>query len=264
MLDAPNPQSNSGRIPPPTEAFGNVPNDSEAFGNVRNTAETFGNPPNGANAFGTVQHATEAFRTVPPSTEPELAEAHWRESYTLTVREVVRLFEAAGVARSERSIVNWCRPNRQAVSRLAAYFDPNERRYFITRQSVDTVIAEEKARALKANAEPSMPTSAEDFGRVPQRPETNRESAPIGKAQNPGPASEGQLAELRQENLDLRITNKAKDYFIEQLKAERESLIRQVVDASQEVGRLENRLLQLEESRTPAPDTSEGNGPRDS
>jgi hypothetical protein len=27
------------------------------------------------------------------------------------------------------------------VARLAAYFDPNDRRYFITRQSVDTGIA---------------------------------------------------------------------------------------------------------------------------
>jgi hypothetical protein len=43
----------------------------------------------------------------------------------MTVRETARLFETAGVARSERSIVNWCQKNRQGIARLDAYYDPN-------------------------------------------------------------------------------------------------------------------------------------------
>lgn len=69
--------------------------------------------------------------TVPHSAEP-LPPSDWRESYALTVRETTRLFETAGVARSERSIVNWCPKNRQGIARLDAYYDPHERRYFIT------------------------------------------------------------------------------------------------------------------------------------
>ena len=81
---------------------------------------------------------------------PQVAER--RENHTLTVREMARMFEAAGVARTERSIVNWCQPNRQGIVRLDSYFDPNERKYYITPQSVEAVIQEEIQRASKSNA----------------------------------------------------------------------------------------------------------------
>ena len=55
----------------------------------------------------------------------------------MTVREVARLFEAAGVARTERSITNWCQPNKMGVARLENYFDPNERKYFISPKSAE-------------------------------------------------------------------------------------------------------------------------------
>jgi hypothetical protein len=59
-----------------------------------------------------------------------------------------------------------------------------------------------------------------------------------------------ELAELKKENLDLKITNRGKDYFIEQLQKEREGLIKQVVDSSQRVGQLEMKLLQLNSAPT--------------
>jgi hypothetical protein len=219
----------------PSEAFRQVPNPAERVGTVPHAAEYFGRFPNPADAFRTLPHSTEP---LPPS--------GWRESYTLTVRETARLFEVAGVARSERSIVNWCQRNRQGIARLDAYFDPNERRYFITRQSVDTLIAEEKARAAKNNAEPVTPV-AEDFG-TPAK----AAAEPFRKAPNDSAHSDSkplpnpdEVAELKKENLDLKITNRGKDYFIEQLQKEREVLLKQVVDSSQRVGQLEARLLQL-------------------
>jgi hypothetical protein len=54
------------------------------------------------------------------------------------------------------------------------------------------------------------------------------------------------VRELEKEVMDLRITNRGKDYFIEQLQKEREGLLEQVVTASRKVGELETRLLQLE------------------
>ena len=54
------------------------------------------------------------------------------EQHTLTVREVARFFEQAGVPRTERSIINWCRLNRHGVARLDSFFDENEGRYYIT------------------------------------------------------------------------------------------------------------------------------------
>lgn len=57
------------------------------------------------------------------------------------------MFEAAGVARTERSIVNWWQLNPHGVARLDACFDPNERKYFIIPGSVDSAIVEERAKA---------------------------------------------------------------------------------------------------------------------
>ena len=76
-----------------------------------------------------------------------------RENHTLTVREVARLFEAAGVSRTERSITNWCQPNKTGIARLDAYLDPNERKYFITPESVEAAIQEELARDKNANVD---------------------------------------------------------------------------------------------------------------
>src|SRR3954447_22775015 len=113
----------------PSEAFRAIPNDSETFGNV--------------------PHSSENFRNVRKGSAR-------RENHTLTVREVARLFEAAGVTRTERSITNWCQPNKTGIARLDAYLDPNERKYFITPESVDAAIQEELARDKNANADSAL------------------------------------------------------------------------------------------------------------
>lgn len=75
------------------------------------------------------------------------------------------MFDAVGVARTERSIVNGCQRSRTGIARLDSYFDPNERKYHIMPQRVELAIVEEKAKATKIN-EPS-----ERFGKViNQRP----------------------------------------------------------------------------------------------
>jgi hypothetical protein len=234
-----------GTVPQRAESFGNLPHPSEGFGKVPQTAETFRTVPNTSEPFGTVPHATATVRTMPKPAEP-LPPTDWRERYTLTVRETARLFETAGVARSERSIVNWCQKNRQGIARLDAYYDPNERRYFITRQSADSIIAEEKARAAKNNAEP-VPHPAEEFGSEARPDAEGFRKVPNDAGQSyskPAPDS-AELAELRKENLDLKITNRGKDYFIEQLQKEREGLLKQVVDSSQRVGQLETEVKLL-------------------
>src|SRR5437660_1646209 len=109
---------------------------------VRKDSEPFGTIPNGSEQFRTVRNDSEAFRTVPNDSAR-------KEYCTLTVREVARRFEVAGVARTERSITNWCQPNKTGVCRLDNYFDPNERKYFISAQSVELAIQEEKAKAAK-------------------------------------------------------------------------------------------------------------------
>jgi len=205
-------------------------------------------PDSHANPDGVAPHDSASFSTVPKDSEnfriarndservrnvPQISER--KQNHTLTVREVARKFEAAGVARTERSIVNWCQFNSQGVARLDAYFDPNERKYFITPQSVELAIAEEKAKAAKLNE------ASEPVGRIPKDSEGRDERPDTGSGNETG-----RVHEMEREILDLKITNRAKDQVIELLRGERQEIIVQLLDSSRRVGELETKLLQLE------------------
>lgn len=146
------------------------------------------------------------------------------------------MFEAAGVARTERSITNWCQPNKTGIARLDAFFDPNERKYFITPQSVELAIKEEQSKE-RANGKLTASDEKPDAGEVPNA------SATAGKHDT----VEDDL--LRKEMMDLKITNRAKDMFIEQLQKERanfdeerKSYIETLMKFNRRVGQLETRL----------------------
>ena len=215
-----------------------------SFGNVPQVAEAFGNVPQAAAAFGSVRKDAESFRSVPQASER-------KENHTLTVREVSRRFEAAGVARSERSIVNWCQRNELGAAKLDAYFDPNERKYFVTPDSVEVAIAEEQAKARKHGAEPK------DIGRLPHPAEAAQPAGPTNS-----PSDLNKVKTLEAELLDLKITNRAKDYCIEQFKQEREEFaterqeyVAQLMHFNRRVGELETKLLQIgPPSRSPSED----------
>ena len=114
--------------------------------------------PNPQRDSDTLRNDSEDLRKVPQSSEafrsvPNDAEA--RESYTLTVREVARMFEDAGVARTERSVTNWCRKDASGSSRLNCRYDHNERKYFITPESVERAIQEELGKLQSAGRQES-------------------------------------------------------------------------------------------------------------
>ena len=198
----------------------------------------FGRIPNNSAPFGSVPQNAEGFRTLPEATER-------KESHTLTVREVARMFDSAGVARTERSIINWCQPNKLGIPRLDAYFDPNERRYFISSQSVGLAIKEEQAKAAKSVGN-SGPGSS-----VPKNSES-----PVNRPPTGANGEVSNIPSLQQELMDLKITNRAKDYFIEQLKNEREGFalerkeyVEKLINSNRQIGELETRLLQLNAPR---------------
>src|SRR5690242_13277918 len=88
-----------------------VPNPSEPLGTVPQGSEGFRTVQNGSEQDGTIRNNSERLQAVPRSAERT-------ENHTLTTREVARMFEAAGVARTERSIVKWCQPHANAPARL--------------------------------------------------------------------------------------------------------------------------------------------------
>lgn len=202
---------------PFSELPGNVPQNAEMPSGVPQTSAEFRILPNGAEEFGKIQKVAER-----------------KENHTLTVRETSRMFETAGVARTERSIVNWCQPNRQGIARLDSYYDPNERKYYITPQSVETAIQEEIQRAKKTT---EMPAS-EVFGSSAEHVKHS--------GNNTIPSDDRKFQELEREILDLKIANRGKDYLIDQLKVERSSFFDKLMLANRTVGQLETKLHQLE------------------
>src|SRR5919108_5777771 len=85
------------------------------------------------------------------------------EAHTLTTREVMKIFEAAGIPRAQRSIERYCQQGD-----LDCLPDAIERRQYITRASVDTLIGQLKelaARHQKASAEQMSPTAGDDTER---------------------------------------------------------------------------------------------------
>jgi len=201
----------------------------ELPGPVPQTAATSSDVPQTSADFRTVPKDAEEFGKV-----PQVAER--KENHTLTVRETARMFETAGVARTERSIINWCQPNRQGIARLDSYYDPNERKYFITPQSVETAIQEEIQRAKKSTDVPD----SESFGSHVE-PVKHSSATATAKA-----ADERKVQELEREIMDLKITNRGKDMFIEQLKSERAGFFEQLMSANRTVGQLETKLHQLD------------------
>ena len=172
------------------------------------SSEGVGNIPQPSENFGTIPNASEPFRTVRNISERT-------EKHTLTVREVARHFEQAGVAR------------------LDAFFDENEGRYYITQQSVTRAIEEERAKQF------SMGTAKVSEKEIPKQPETNPRHDAHGSERS------DRLKELERQNRDLEITTRAKDYYIEQLSKERGQFHEQIVAMSRYVGELETQVLRL-------------------
>jgi hypothetical protein len=215
-----------------------MPNENpSSFGNVPHTSEVFGNVPQRSESFGTIPNPAEIFRTVPKPSEK-------KEDHILTVREAARLFENAGVARTERSITNWCQPNKSGVPRLDAYFDSNDRKYFITPQSINAAIKEELAKVTR-HSEP-----AEAFGNIPHASEAEK----IRRDSSNEMDSAG-MEELRLKLRDAEISSRVKDQVIARLEKDNGKFVEQLIGYSRTIGQLENQLLQLDAPKQSSNDT---------
>jgi len=199
-------------------------------------SDLLGPVPQNAETTSVIPQASAEFRTVPKDAEefgkvPQTAERN--ENHSLTVRETARLFDTAGVARTERSVINWCQPNRQGITRLDSYYDPNERKYYITPQSVEAAIQEEIQRSNKSSEKPA----SEHFG------------SPVAHVKHSGNINNTDVKrfrELEREIFDLQIANRGKDYLIDELKKERNRFFDQLLNANRTVGQLETKLNQLD------------------
>ena len=117
---------NSERQIPDSEPFGNLPDSN------RNASEGL---PNDSEDFGNRSEPVQNTSEVRPILSEPLSEklehsgnnalSEKTPNHTLSVREAARLFEDAGVPRTERSIINWCNPNKKGVKRTRLLFRSN-------------------------------------------------------------------------------------------------------------------------------------------
>src|SRR5918911_1711889 len=126
-------------------------------------SETFGTVPNQASENLTVfpNHSETNFV---PFRKP----SERKPSHTLTVREVQRIFEDNEISLSEHTVTNWCKQNSQGICKLDGFYDETERRWYITPESVEIAIREERLKLRKdaPNLSEAVQTFSEAFGNV--------------------------------------------------------------------------------------------------
>jgi len=163
--------------------------------------------------------------------------AERQEEHTLTSREALKLFEQSGLPRSQRSIERYCRGEK-----LDCFLDPDEERYYITRESADRLIGQLKeimARHRQTEFVAAGPTTS-DHVRPGQTPPDSQQEATYAE----------KLKELEDKVFNLEVDKRAKDQFVihlkDQIKADRDEFTKKLVFYSRKVGELETKLLQLD------------------
>jgi hypothetical protein len=178
--------------------------------------------------------------------------------YTLDAEEASRLFLDAGVPRSPRTIDRYCKSGHLVCMKIDT--ERNEK-YLITSESVAARIKELQQVIPSGHVETQPDMSRHDES----RPDMSRHDSMYDQTVTDEKRKlEERLAELERENLDLKITNRGKDYFVEELKkqhenfeAVRKEMTQQLIDQSRRVGELEVKVNLLEAPRHEAPRITE-------
>jgi hypothetical protein len=179
-------------------------------------------------------------------------------SYTLSVDDVVELMAAGGFPRSKRAIQRFCQMGHLECSRVATELGE---KYFITQESVDRRIKElEQLHALSASHATGSDAARHDD--VAPLRDTSRQAAQSGdmapsvaplrdeaRSESNGAEDLDRLRkeneELKDQNLNLKIDNRAKEQVITLLSRERGDFMGQIRHQATRIGEMTARLLQL-------------------
>jgi len=182
------------------------------------------------------------------TTFQDMSGQHDPSRYSLSVEEASSLFINAGVPRSPRTVIRYC--SQEHLNCIKVDTERNEK-YLVSQESVNARIEELKQIpasgyvALQRDVSGRVKTSHDVSGHNETRQDTatKEEKGEI----------ERKIKSLESEMFDLKITNRAKDMFIDQLKAERENFVQQLMTHSKRIGELETKLLQLEAPKQDPP-----------
>jgi hypothetical protein len=195
-------------------------NTTEGFGNVLNPSQR-------STGFG-------RGKKYPGAEVPDLGKDF---GDSIIMEEAYTIFESQGERRSVRSIAEYCKNGE-----LICDYDSDDKRWHISRESVDNKI--KKIKDLNARRAPIAPTStSEHFSEDPPPPPRPTEETPP-RYESTTPPSED-TKKLEQEIIDLKIINKAKDYYIGKLEEEQKFLITRIETSGRIIGRLKHKLFLL-------------------
>ena len=195
------------------------------------------------------------------------------EQYTVSVTEAAELFTASGLPRTERAIQRFCKHG----DLICAFVDTSfGSKYLIKRSSIDRLIeqklqtqaftSDEDGRDVSRPDATSRDRSRQDA--EPARSDGATRGAEISNADKTisqveshdteprqaatlGPELAGKMKKLEEENLNLKIDNKAKEQFINYLVVERKQMSDSMQDMSYRLGAAETRVQQLEAPKEP-------------
>jgi hypothetical protein len=196
-----------------------------------------------------------------PDTSPSpVAVSRDVSRYSLSVEEVVLLFDEAGLPRGERSIQKSCK--RGDFDAILGDTDRGQR-YFVTPESVDRRIKELKQIASQNPKFANVREETRSFANGREQSRTtpndstftsNSEATKEGSKE-----TEKEIKDLELEVLNLKIDNRGKEQFIKQMVEDRKELMNKVREGWEEALKLSATVGELKSQlRLTAPNHPDG------
>lgn len=206
-------------------------------GNMPQHAVPYGNVPQHTASYGNMPHDAAPYRRLP---QDAVIDEDEDVDYNLTTKEAARRCVDAGLPRIERTMLNWCQPDRNGESRMKCHYDHASRKWFINEESFEVALAEEISRA-KSRGEFLGPKVEEEKTSVPIEKQPSQEN-------QRNESSEGKpyrTADAEREFRDVAIASGVKDLRIKDLERQIEKLEDDVAREKTEKREYVERLITL-------------------
>ena len=181
-----------------TEDVRDLQNSSEMVRSVQQFAEEFSNTQRTSKRTGGIGRGKKY-------PDAEVPDQNFGGDDFIIMEQAYALFESQGERRSVRMIAEYCKNGE-----LICDYDSDDKRWHITRESVEQKIAKIKAlNARKAATAPQNPhITSESFSERPEAPQRPTEEGRSDReAIPPSPEASKKIAELEQEVFDLKVLN---------------------------------------------------------
>ena len=155
-------------------------------------------------------------------------------AHTLTVLQVYEQFKGAGVIRSLRSIDRWAMQGRFDA---ALYSEGGgQQKYYITPESAEAVLTEEKGKDIDRGLLKAMPDSG-----GPAKTVTNEPADDQAKLEE----LRARVKELEHENLDIKASNIGYQTAVGNYQQQAKFFVEKLEALARENGKLEGQMAQL-------------------